>query len=213
MFFGTSHHLNITVFLSEMTCAQRCVFSLCVQVGLYDGLERQVSLAQIVSDDGSVVTWAVHGFRCVGLSCGLSSASSVFPTLSRLQISEKSGPFVPPQRTFHKLLPFLWMTVPHGLQGTTHLPGQPCVTSSVRPGCYSGLEVRWTRLLVGPTIASINFCNYIRNTFFTFFCSLLINVCIFLLIIRNYFLLILCLYDTTQCLEYKWKSNKNLLNG
>lgn len=169
MFFGTSHHPNITVFLSEMTCAQRCVLSLCVQVGLYDGLERQVSLAQIVSDAGSVVTWAVPGFRCVGLRCGLSSASSVFPTLSRLQISEKSGPFVPPQRTFHKLLPLLWTTVPHGLQGTTHLPGQPCVTSSVRPGCYSGLEVRRTRLLVGPTIASINFCNYIRNTFFTFF--------------------------------------------
>lgn len=163
---------NSLPFRDDM-CTEVCVFSLCASWTLRWVRKTSQSCPNCLwrwqcGDAGSVVTWAVHGFRCVALSCGLSSASSVFPTLSRLQISEKSGPFVPSQRTFHKLLPLLWTTVPHGLQGTTHLPGQPCVTSSVRPGCYSGLEVRWTRLLVGPTIASINFCNYIRNTFFFF---------------------------------------------
>lgn len=88
-----------------------------------------------------------------------------------------------------------------------------CVIS-MQPCWYTGPVIVWTTLPFVPTILSINFCNYTENTFFLAFT----DTCLYLsakhkfLKDRNYFLLILYLKHTTQCLEHKWESNKNFLN-
>lgn len=64
------------------------VHFLCVYVGPYYGLDRQVSLAKVVSA-GSIVAMARHDFRQMRFKCGICSTSTIFPTLHGLQVTRQ----------------------------------------------------------------------------------------------------------------------------
>lgn len=130
---------HVRLLLSGTMYAHIWVFSLCGWVGPSCGRERQGSLAKAALA-GSVVAMAVRGFRRMGLGFQALPCLS-YLSHSELPAGDKARPVVPPQRTFHKLLPLLWATILPLWPGELYLPQLSShVTSSVKSADAPTLE-------------------------------------------------------------------------